>query len=102
MYTSSIPITGDNMEPILADAEAVLSADVLATVGMISLVMEYPQPNAAPANIVPSKAHTVIPGDPDGKNIVERRRMPQQVNEIVRTGFLPNLFSMNGSMTPRT
>ena len=40
LYTSSMAIIGDNMDPILAKDDAKLSAFVLTTVGMISFVNE--------------------------------------------------------------
>ena len=40
LYTSSMAIIGDNMDPILAKDDAKLSAFVLTTVGIISFVNE--------------------------------------------------------------
>ena len=40
LYTSSMAIIGDNMDPILAKDDAKLRAFVLTTVGMISFVKE--------------------------------------------------------------
>ena len=79
------------MDPILAEEDAKLSAFVLATVGMISLVNEYATEKANPAVQVPSMAHTVIPMDPDDNVVEIVRNMPVESKVEVRTNFLPNL-----------
>ena len=84
---------GDIIDPILAEEDAKLSAFVLATVGMISLVNEYATANANPEEQFPSKAQMVIPIDP-ADNVVEiRRNMPVESRVEVRTNFRPNLKS---------
>ena len=82
---------GDNIDPILAEDDAKLSAFVLATVGMISLVKEYATANAIPEEQFPSKAQMVIPIEPDGKTVAVKRNIPVERSAEVKTNFRPNL-----------
>ena len=82
---------GDIIDPILAEEDAKLSAFVLATVGMISLVNEYATEKANPEVQVPSTAHTVIPMDPDDNIVDIERNMPVESKVEVRTNLRPNL-----------
>ena len=82
---------GDIIDPILAEEDAKLSAFVLATVGMISLVNEYATEKANPEVQVPRTAHTVIPMDPDDKIVDIERNMPVESKVEVSTNFRPNL-----------
>ena len=91
LYTSSMAIIGDNMDPILAKDDAKLSAFVLTTVGMISFVNEYPAPKPSPAVKVPSRQSMVMPMEPSGRNIVMRRRTPVESTANVRMVLRPSL-----------
>ena len=91
LYTSSMAIRGDIIDPILAKDEAKLSAFVLTTVGMISLVKEYPAPKPSPAVKVPSRQSMVMPIEPSGKAVVIRRSTPVESTAKVRMVLRPRL-----------
>lgn len=91
LYTSSMAIIGDIMDPILAKEEAKLNAFVLTTVGIISLVKEYPTPKPSPAVNVPSRQSIVMPIEPSGKVVVIRRSTPVESRAEVRMVLRPSL-----------
>ena len=91
LYTSSMAMIGDIMDPILANDEAKLSAFVLTTVGMISFVKEYPAPKPSPAVKVPSRQSIVMPIEPSGKAIVIRSSTPVESTAKVRMVLRPSL-----------
>ncbi len=82
---------GDMMDPILAEAEAVPSAEVRWVVGKRSLVKTYPAPKATLQGMVPVQASTTMPRLPEGKRRVPKRARPASSREKDSMGLRPNL-----------